>query len=105
MAFFATDHKFQSTHSVRSAAGGVAFGLALAGVSIHALREECGSDGLINTDDPLAFQSTHSVRSAARHGRAGWRGRVVSIHALREECGFFGVCDGAGAECFNPRTP
>ena len=79
--------EFQSTHSVRSAAVPRWHQGAVAVVSIHALREECGVDCITRLLRRAGFQSTHSVRSAAVRRRKGCGAEEVSIHALREECG------------------
>ena len=57
-------HRFQSTHSLRSATPDCYFALYVLCVSIHALLAECDRLSYTGKTSGREFQSTHSLRSA-----------------------------------------
>ena len=120
-------HRFQSTHSLRSATPDCYFALYVLCVSIHALLAECDPHimiidiildrfnprtpcGVRPMTDGLAisttlFQSTHSLRSATNKPRNNKLKRKVSIHALLAECDSRKPVEVHEKVGFNPRTP
>ena len=120
-------HRFQSTHSLRSATFVRCTGKLLQPVSIHALLAECDPilfsvhfvRGCFNPRTPCGvrpgrrprfrrtpmFQSTHSLRSATTMNTQIKLNAGVSIHALLAECDMTWKGIRLFAKSFNPRTP
>ena len=61
-------------------------------ISIHALREEGDTNGLVAFANGYIFLSTPSARRATVHTQQPLWEREISIHALREEGDFVVYC-------------
>ena len=105
MIGFSGTGKFLSTPSARRATGKALLTRNIAGVSIHALREEGDWQSLQKDLTMDVFLSTPSARRATRRVFLRGAERQVSIHALREEGD---QCCKSGIQfllCFYPRPP